>query len=104
MLEQSRFSAAEVRTALERLSEHGEIFLSENVGAKMLVWRELRDRAAQFVDADHKAHPERRGLDFNELRASLSSISAQVFDALIVDICQTDFIRSGSTIARRSHR
>jgi len=104
MLEQSRFSATEIRTALERLAEHGEIFLSENVGAKMLVWRELRNRAAQLVDADHKAHPERRGLDLNELRASFASISAQVFDALIVDLSQTDFIRAGSTIARRSHR
>ena len=104
MLERSGFSAAEVCTALGRLAEHGEIFLSENVGAKMLVWRELRDRATRLVDADHKAHPEHRGLDLNELRASLSTISAQVFDALIVDLCQNDFIRAGSTIARRSHR
>jgi selenocysteine-specific elongation factor len=104
MLEQSRFSAAEVCRALERLSEHGEIFLSENAVAKMLVWRELRGRAAELIDADHKAHPERRGPDLNELRASFSSISAQLFDALIVDLCRDEFVRSGSTIARKSHR
>ena len=28
----------------------------------MLVWRVLRERAAQFIDTAHKTHPERRGL------------------------------------------
>jgi selenocysteine-specific elongation factor len=103
LLERSNFNGIEITRALERLAEHGEIFLSENVGAKMLLWRELRQRAAQFIDAAHKAHPERRGLELNDLRNELSSISPAVFDALIVDLCQTDFVRTGSTIARRAH-
>src|SRR5205085_4021943 len=32
LLERSHFSAAEIATALQRLSHHGEIFLSDNVG------------------------------------------------------------------------
>jgi selenocysteine-specific elongation factor len=104
ILERSRFSAAEIVAALMRLSEHGEIFLSESVGAKMLIWLDLRERAAQLVDATHKAHPERRGLELNDLRAEFNSLSPAVFDALIVDLCQDKFVRAGSTISRASHR
>src|SRR5438477_2858395 len=37
LLERSRFNAAEIAAALRRLGEHGEIFLADNVGAKMVV-------------------------------------------------------------------
>jgi selenocysteine-specific elongation factor len=103
LLERSSFSVAQIASALQRLSDHGEIFLSENVGAKMLVWRELRDRAANIVDAAHKAHPERRGLELNELRAELNSLPKEVFDALIADLCRVEFVRAGSTISKRAH-
>ena len=103
LLERSPFSADEIAKALRRLSDHGEIFLSENVGAKMLVWLDLRERAARLVDAAHKTHPELRGVELSELRAALNSISPAVFDTLIVDLCQSDFDRKGSIVARRSH-
>jgi selenocysteine-specific elongation factor len=104
LLERSQFSAAEIATALRRLCDHGEIFLGDNVGAKMLVWLDLRERVARIIDTAHRTHPERRGLELNELRAELSSISPSVFDALMIDLCRTDFVRTGSMIARRSHR
>ena len=104
LLERSRFSAAEVSTALQKLAHHGEIFLSDHVAAKMLMWRELRARAAGLIDTAHKNHPERRGLELSDLRAELKSLSTGVFDALIFDLCQTEFVRAGSTIARGAHR
>ncbi|HST30806.1 MAG TPA: selenocysteine-specific translation elongation factor [Chthoniobacterales bacterium] len=104
LLERSRFSSREIAAALQRLAEHGEIFLTDNVAAKMLAWRGLRDRVAGFIDAAHKAHPEQRGLELNDLRAELKSISSTVFDALIHDLCRGDFVRAGSTISRASHR
>lgn len=100
----SRFSDTDVASALKRLADHGEIFLTEGVVAKMLVWRELRDRAAAFIDSAHKKHPERKGLELSELRAELKSISPTIFDALISDLCRTDFVRAGSMISRSSHR
>ena len=103
LLERSRFSLSEIVASLWRLAEHGEIFLTEHVGAKMLVWRELHQRAAQLIDHCHKTHPHRRGLELNELRTELKSLSAAVFDALIVDLCQGEFVRAGSVIAKRSH-
>jgi selenocysteine-specific elongation factor len=104
LLERSHFSTAEITTALQRLCHHGEIFLSDNVGAKMLVWLELRERAARVIDTTHRTHPERRGVEVSELRAEFNSISPAVFDALLVDLSRTDFVRTASMIARSSHR
>jgi selenocysteine-specific elongation factor len=70
----------------------------------MLVWLDLRERAARIIHTAHRTHPERRGLELSELRAELNSISPAVFDALIVDLCRTEFVRTGSMIARGSHR
>src|SRR5205823_6257622 len=53
LLERSRFSVAEIAAALRRLGEHGEIFLADNVGAKMVVWRDLRKRAATVIYTGH---------------------------------------------------
>jgi selenocysteine-specific elongation factor len=89
---------------LLRLAEHNEIFLTENVGAKMLLWLEFHTRAGQLIDAAHKTHPERRGMELNELRTEFGSLPPAVFDELIVDLFRGDFVRAGSAIAKRSHR
>jgi len=104
LLQRSRFSAAEIEGVLQRLNKHGDIFLHGDIAAKMLTWRELRERAANLIDTAHKANPERRGLELNDLRAQFNSLSPAVFDALIADLCANGFVRAGSTIARGSHR
>jgi selenocysteine-specific elongation factor len=104
LLQRSRFSAAEISAVLQRLSEHGDIFLHGDIVGKALVWRELRERAATLIDAAHKANPERRGLEITALRAELKSILPAAFDALMDDLCANGFVRTGSTIARQSHR
>ena len=104
LLERSRFSAVEIAKALQRLKDHGEIFLDDNVGAKILIWRDLHGRAARFIDTAHRTYPERRGLELNALRGEFNSLSPAVFDALIIDLCANGFVRVGSAIARNSHR
>jgi selenocysteine-specific elongation factor len=104
LLERSHFRAAEIATALQRLCDHGEIFLCDSVGVKMLVWLDLRERAARLIDQAHRTHPEQRGLELSALRAELNSISPAVFDALLVDLCRSDFVRAENKIARGSHR
>jgi selenocysteine-specific elongation factor len=104
LFQRSRFSEVEIATVLQRLCEHGDIFLHDDVAGKTLVWRELRDRAAKLIDAAHKANPERPGLELTNLRAGLESILPAVFDALMDDLCANGFVRAGSTIARGSHR
>ncbi|HZR77586.1 MAG TPA: selenocysteine-specific translation elongation factor [Chthoniobacterales bacterium] len=103
LLERSRFSADEIERCLHKLSEHGEIFLTETIGAKMLVWLELRQRGAELIEEAHKSHPERRGIEINTLRAQFSSLPPAVFEALIADLSRREFVRSGSAIAKRSH-
>ena len=104
LLERSRSSAEDITRSLRRLAEHNEIFLTESVGAKMLLWREFHTRAGQLIDAAHKAHPERRGMELNELRVEFGSLAPAVFDELIVDLCRGGFVRAGSAIAKRLHQ
>jgi selenocysteine-specific elongation factor len=104
LLQRSRFSAAEIGRVLQRLSDHGDIFLQGDVAGKTLVWRGLRERAANLIDAAHKANPERPGLELTHLRAEFNSIFPAAFDALMDDLCANGFVRAGSTIARASHR
>ena len=104
ILSRSRFSCSEIAQALRRLEERGEIFLAGNIAADAVVWRVLRERAVRLIDAAHAAAPERVGLELNELKSELSGHSAELVDALIVDLCGGDFARTGSLIGRRSHR
>jgi len=104
LLERARFSSNEIAEAVERLYAKGAIFLYENVIASARTWLELRKRAAELIDAAHRAHRERSGLELSELRANSGLEREEVFDALVADLCRDDFIRAGSTIAKRSHR
>jgi selenocysteine-specific elongation factor len=104
LLERSRFSATEIEAVLQKLHKHGDIFRHDQVAAKTQIWRELFDRAAKMIDAAHKSHPQRRGLELNDLRTELKSIKPEIFEALIANLCANGVVRSGSTIARSSHR
>ena len=104
LLARSRFSAAEISTALQRLARREEIFLKDNIAADSNAWRMLRGCAERLIDETHRGHPERSGLELSELRSAFSDQSPEIVDAMIVDLCRRDFVRVGSTIAQRSHR
>jgi selenocysteine-specific elongation factor len=104
LLARSRFSAAEISTALQRLARREEIFLKDNIAADSNAWRMLRGCAERLIDETHRGHPERSGLELSELRSAFSDQSPEIVDTMIVDLCRRGFVRVGSTIARRSHR
>ena len=104
LLARSRFSAADVSAALERLAGRGEIFLDGNIAADLNAWRSLRQRAACLIDETHRQHPQRTGLEVSELRSALNDQPPDVIDAVIVDLWRSEWVRAGSTIARRTHR
>jgi selenocysteine-specific elongation factor len=56
------------------------------------------------IDSAHKECPERAGIDLGELRAALRIQEPEVFESLVTDLCEGDFVRKGSVIARTSHR
>ena len=104
LLLHSRFSAAEIGDALARLQKRGEVAHVGDIAANAAAWHDLRDRAGALVDAAHRQHPERRGLEVREVRALLDDQRADVIDALIGDLCRNGFVRDGSIIARSQHR
>jgi selenocysteine-specific elongation factor len=86
------------------LQRRGEIVFRQEIAADAKAWQTLRLRVIGSIDDAHKRNPERAGLDLNELRTAFRDQSPDVFEALIVDLCATDFVRRGSGIARVSHR
>jgi selenocysteine-specific elongation factor len=104
VLRKSHFSTDEIGEALQRLQRRGEIVFHQEIAADAKAWEMLRLRAIGSIDDAHKRNPERAGLELNELRTAFRDQSPDVFEALIVDLCATDFIRRGSGIARVSHR
>lgn len=104
LLRKSHFSSGEISAALKRLEHAREIVVRGGIAATTAAWEELRTEAISLIDNAHKRNPERTGLDFNELRAALPQQRPEVFDALIVDLSGNGFARTGSAIARASHR
>jgi len=57
-----------------------------------------------LIDNAHQKHPEKKGLDLADLRAASREQPADVFEALILDLCANGFARTATVIARESHR
>ncbi|MEP6603011.1 MAG: selenocysteine-specific translation elongation factor [Spartobacteria bacterium] len=100
LLRCSNFSAEEISAAVQRLQSSGKIFVGNGIVADIQTWEALRDRIIKLIDEEHHVHPERVGMELSALPAE----SPDVFEALLVDLAASGFIRAGSTIARRSHR
>jgi len=104
LLVKSRFSANQISEALIHLEKEGAIIVRQNIAADCEFWRKLRVRAIGLIDAAHKQTPDRVGIDLGELRSALRIQEPEVFESLGTDLCEGDFVRKGSVIARTSHR
>jgi selenocysteine-specific elongation factor len=103
-LSKSRFSADEISEAVANLEKNGDIIVCQRIAANSEFWRKLRARAIGSIDAAHKEFPERAGIDLGELRAALRIQEPELLESLAADLCEVDFVRKGSAIARTSHR
>ena len=103
LLSKSQFSADEISEALMRLQGRGEIILRQYIVADSELWHKLSTQAAGLIDETHKQNPERAGVDLNEMRSALRIQKPEMLEALVADLCNGDFIRKGSVIARTSH-
>jgi selenocysteine-specific elongation factor len=104
LLSKSRFSTDEISDALKSLEENGGIVLCQHIAADCEFWRKLRAQAIGLIDAAHKENPERGGIDVGELRSALRIQDPELFESLVADLCEINFVRKGSVIARSSHR
>jgi len=104
LLSKSRFSADEISEALKNLEKNGGIIVCQNIAADREFWRKLRAQAIGLIDAAHKESPERAGINLGELRSALRVQEPEMLESLVADLCEGDFVRKGSVIARISHR
>ena len=117
LLAKSRFAAAEVAAALSQLAAEGKVVVAGEVVIDASRWRALRQKAADAIDAEHKARPQEPGLKWVDLHkavegelsgtattAGAGDVEAAVFDALAADLCRSEFVKVGATIRRASHR
>jgi selenocysteine-specific elongation factor len=104
LLSKSRFSADEISKVLTNLQQSSEIVLCQHIAADCEFWRKLRVQAIGLIDAVHKESPQRGGIDVGELRSALRIQDPELFESLVADLCEIDFVRKGSVVARSSHR
>lgn len=106
LLLKSKFSAADVSHSVSSLAAGGNLVLAGDFAVDATWWRLLRGRAADAIDARHRAHPEQTGLSLSDLRTNLEADLpfADLFEFLVGDLCTSDFVRVGSAICRGTHR
>jgi selenocysteine-specific elongation factor len=106
ILVKSRFTQAEIAEAVRRLLSERQALEAGEFLAGAAWWGELRRLAAEAIDREHAAHPERLGLGLTVLRAELGRQlrHAGVFEALLTDLCRADFRQTGNALQRAGHR
>ncbi|MGE5214796.1 MAG: selenocysteine-specific translation elongation factor [Nitrospirota bacterium] len=104
LLTKSRFSSDDISAALTNLEQRGEVIVCQDIAADCEFWRRLRRQAISVIDAAHQKSPERTGIDVSELRSALRIQEPDLLESLVSDLCEGDFVRGGSVIARISHR
>ena len=69
-------------------------------------WKMSRQRAADAIDANHRAHPEQSGLSLSDLRTNLEAglPFSELFEFLVSDLCRSEFVKVGNTIRRVTHQ
>jgi selenocysteine-specific elongation factor len=102
LLWKSSFSGNEIAEAIKSTNviERGELLIE----AKW--WSEVLRRAEAMIDLEHRSHPNHPGLALSQLREALARDLPlpEIFDVLASELCGRDFVRSGETIARSTHR
>ena len=104
LLTQSRFGREEIARAASELAQGGRAVLAGGVLIDAQRWIVLRNKAVEAIDAEHKARPQEPGLKLVELRKAIEPDlpAADVFDALLADLCRAEFVKSGAVIHRPS--
>jgi selenocysteine-specific elongation factor len=105
LLLKSRFSGADISAAVSQLGAAGSVVLAGDFIVDAARWKALNRRATEAIDARHRAHPEQSGLPLTDLRAALGDELpvAELFDAVVAELCAHEFMRVGAAIRRASH-
>ena len=107
ILRRSVFGPAEIDDGICQLIARGIVIPAGDFLADTAWWQTGRQRAASFVDAVHREHPEQVGCKLAELRAAIGRKlpAADLFDILVTDlVARGEFIRVNTSIRRAAHR
>jgi len=106
LLLKSNFSSLDISDSVSRLAADKKLVLAGHFAIDAAWWQSLRRKAADAINASHRAHPEQSGLSLSELRTNLEVglPFAELFEFLVGDLCGSEFVRSGNTIRRVTHR
>jgi selenocysteine-specific elongation factor len=106
VLVKSRFSAAEISSAISQLAAEGQLVLAGEFVVEAARWQVLRRSAEDAVEGWHRAHPEQAGLPLRDLRAALQADLPRddIFAELIGELCSGEFSQEGTVIRRAGHR
>ncbi len=108
LLVQSRFSAAAIDAALERLHARADVFLTPTLAADGAWWAAMRELAVSAIDTFHRRQPNRGGLPVAELQRTLAAAARRPVPpwtgALIADLQTRGFTVHGTVIRRTEHR
>ena len=106
LLMKSQFSSAQISTAISELSKSGNVIERGDLVIDAKWWLDLCERAVSVIDDEHRANPNRIGLELARLRSALRSEMPlpDVFDRVISELCGSGFIRAGEAIQRATHR
>ncbi|HEY4708605.1 MAG TPA: selenocysteine-specific translation elongation factor [Candidatus Acidoferrales bacterium] len=105
LLLKSRFSAADISASVGRLAAAGSVVQAAGFIVDAARWDTLHRLAMEAIDARHRAHPEQTGLPLTDLRGVLKDEMpvADLFDAIVSDLCTREFVQVGAAIRRVSH-
>lgn len=107
LLRQSSFSSAAVSAAVAGLVAVGRVQVLGDWWVEVERLRSLSQTAANVIDAEHRAHPDRAGVDVERVRACVRKAfaSADVAEIFLEEFCRSGvFKRTGAVVARVTHR
>jgi selenocysteine-specific elongation factor len=106
LLMKSRFSRVEISAAISELCESGIAVELGDLVFDAQWWADFRENAISKIEEEHRAHPNRIGLELARLRSVLGGEMPlpEVFDTLISELCRNGFVHTGETIQHASHQ
>jgi selenocysteine-specific elongation factor len=102
----TRFGRDEIDRAIQELAGERTLIVAGEMLVDARTWTAAIQRATQLIDEEHRAHPERSGMPLTDLRSAIAKDCSldEVFEALVAQLSEHGFARSGPAIQRASHR
>ena len=107
LLAQSSFSEKSIEDAITHLEAQGKIIAGRSTISDADWWQALTAGAADAIDKNHAAHPQRTGLPLAELRSAIAPdvpANVDIFDDLLAALKKSGFTQTEATIGRTAHR